>query len=459
MGQAPCLRRPLWPPATDNVPAGGQSGRRRLRACPTVAFSLLLAGCTARPPDFSQRTGVIELPAGTIELHRELTVAEGAHHLEIRGSASGTSLRAASDFVGRALIYAKGATDLRLTGFRIEGNRAALEKPIGLPTGDVPFARYYLNNGIVIESATHLSIRDVSFREVANYPLLVSASNGVRIDRVTIEDCGSLSPTGHNNASGGILLEEGTRDFEVRQATLRRVRGNGIWTHSFYHSPRNANGVIAENIVEEVARDAIQVGQPRTSRSTATAAAASDIRWNWWISRHGPCPWRSTPPGTWINPITRAITSKTSTESAWTSTASTMVKSAIIPASAASPRANIRGHSSVSCSITRCRFGIFRRGCQRQSDRRRGVTAAYTCSVFIKRSRTIASSTSTATNAPATAPGRTAITVPATPRCSIAASTWWRARRVRPARRITRSRITKFPASACANIASRLRPA
>ncbi len=245
---------------TDNVPAGGQSGRRRLRACPTVAFSLLLAGCTARPPDFSQRTGVIELPAGTIELHRELTVAEGAHHLEIRGSASGTSLRAASDFVGRALIYAKGATDLRLTGFRIEGNRAALEKPIGLPTGDVPFARYYLNNGIVIESATHLSIRDVSFREVANYPLLVSASNGVRIDRVTIEDCGSLSPTGHNNASGGILLEEGTRDFEVRQATLRRVRGNGIWTHSFYHSPRNANGVIAENIVEEVARDAIQVG-------------------------------------------------------------------------------------------------------------------------------------------------------------------------------------------------------
>jgi hypothetical protein len=95
---------------------------------------------------------------------------------------------------------------------------------------------------------------------VASYPVLVSASSGVRIDNVRIEDCGSLSPAGRNNASGGILLEEGTRDFEVRQCAIRRVRGNAIWTHSNYHSPRNANGIIQENVVEDVARDAIQVG-------------------------------------------------------------------------------------------------------------------------------------------------------------------------------------------------------
>jgi hypothetical protein len=226
---------------------------------------LALTAC-ARYPDFSRRTGVVELPAGTLILHRELTLPEGTHNLEIRGNPSGSTLRAAADFEGRAMIYSKGATDLRLTGFRIEGQRAALQKPIGLPPSDIPFARYYRNNGILVENATRLSIRNVSFSEVANYPVLVSASSGVRIDKVRIEDCGSLSPAGRNNASGGILLEEGTRDFEVRRSTIRRVRGNAIWTHSNYRSPRNAAGIVAQNAIEEVARDAIQVGHATNIR-------------------------------------------------------------------------------------------------------------------------------------------------------------------------------------------------
>jgi len=229
-----------------------------------LAF-LLLTNC-ARPPDFSRQTGVIELPAGTLVLHRELTLPENAHNLEIRGSPSGSTLRAAADFHGRALIYSKNATDLRLSAFRIDGNRAALEKPIGLPPSDVPFARYYRNNGILVEGATRIAIRDVSFTQVADYPLLVSASSAVRIEGVHIEDSGSLSPTGRNNASGGILLEEGTRDFEVRQCTIRRVWGNAIWTHSNYFSPRNAGGIIARNAIEEVARDAIQVGHATNIR-------------------------------------------------------------------------------------------------------------------------------------------------------------------------------------------------
>jgi hypothetical protein len=229
--------------------------------CGTLALPLIfLAACAPHPPDFSKRTGVIELPAGTLVLHHELVVAEGAHDLEIRGHPSGSTLQAAADFEGRALIYSKGATGLRLTGFRIDGNRAALAKPIGLPVTDTPFAQFYRNNGILIEGATRFSMRGVSFANVANYSVLVSASSGVRIESVRIEDSGSITPSGRNNASGGILLEEGTRDFEVRQCTLRRVRGNGIWTHSFSHSPRNANGIIQGNVMEEVARDAIQVG-------------------------------------------------------------------------------------------------------------------------------------------------------------------------------------------------------
>jgi hypothetical protein len=228
-----------------------------VRAVPALLF---FAACTSRMPDFSRRTGILELPAGTLVLHRELTLPEGAHDLEIRGNPSGSTLVAAADFQGRALIYSKGATNLRFTGFDIKGSRAALRKPIGLPVSDTAFARYYRNNGIVVENATRLSLRHVSFREVANYPLLVSASAGVRIENVHIEDCGSLSPAGRNNASGGILLEEGTRDFEVRQCVIRRVPGNGIWTHAYRYSPRNVSGTIEGNTVEEVARDAIQVG-------------------------------------------------------------------------------------------------------------------------------------------------------------------------------------------------------
>jgi len=229
-------------------------------------FALLLTACVTHAPDFSRRTGVIELPAGTLLLHRPLVVAEGARDLEIRGNPSGSTLAVAADFQGRALIVSKRATGLRLTGFRILGNRTSLQTRIGLPPSDVPFARYYSNNGILIEGATRLTIRNLSFTEVANYPVLVSASSGVRIEGVRIEDSGSLSQSGHNNASGGILLEEGTRDFEVRQCTIRRVRGNGIWTHSNYHSPRNAEGVIAGNTIEEVARDAIQVGHATSIR-------------------------------------------------------------------------------------------------------------------------------------------------------------------------------------------------
>jgi parallel beta-helix repeat protein len=228
------------------------------QACATIL--LLLTACGPHPPDFSKRTGIIDLPAGTLVLHRELIVPEGAHNLEIRGNPSGSTLEAAPDFQGRALIYAKGAIDLRLAGFRVEGNRAALRKPLGLPVADTPFARFYPDNGIVIENAARLSIRYVSFRGMANYPLIVGASSGVRIENVHIEDCGSLSTAGFNNASGGILLEEGTRDFEIRQCVIRRVPGNGIWTHAFRYSPRNANGIIEGNTIEDVARDAIQVG-------------------------------------------------------------------------------------------------------------------------------------------------------------------------------------------------------
>lgn len=233
-------------------------------------YSLLLTGCASRFPTI-RPTGIIDLPAGRLLLHRPLVIPDGAHDLEIRGHPAGSTLVAAPDFQGRALIVSKNAVRLTLAAFRIEGNRGASEPRIGIAPSDVPFARYYADNGILVEGARGVTVRNVSFAQVTNYPLLVSRSNGVRIEGLLIEDCGSRNKSGHNNASGGILLEEGTTDFDVRRCTLRRVRGNGIWTHSMYGSRRNANGIITGNRIEEAARDAIQVGHAthiRVERNT-----------------------------------------------------------------------------------------------------------------------------------------------------------------------------------------------
>jgi len=228
----------------------------------TLAGALLLASSTPQPP----ATGVLELPAGTLLLHQPLAIPDAAHDLEIHGNPAGSTLKAAPDFQGRALITARNSVHITLANLAIDGSRATFKARSGLPPSDTPFAAYYNNNGILLEGSRSVTIRGVSFTEVANYPVLVSHCSDVRIESVTVEDSGSLTDTGRNNGSGGILLEEGTTGFEICHSILRRVRGNAIWTHSNYRSPRNANGLITGNLIDEVARDAIQVGHATNVR-------------------------------------------------------------------------------------------------------------------------------------------------------------------------------------------------
>ena len=222
-------------------------------------------GCGgARPPDLQRSlnrvSGLVQLPPGVIDVSSELVVPEGAHDLEIRGAPSGTVLRAALDFKGRAVLCVKSAARIRFTNFTIDGGRAVLEKPAGLPPSDVPFSKFYSDNGLLAEDVDQLTISRVQFRNVVNFPILVAHSTGVVVEQVRIEDSGSTNTKGRNNASGGILLEEGVAGFRVRNCTLRNVRGNGVWTHSLYTSPRSRDGLIANNRFDTIGRDAIQVG-------------------------------------------------------------------------------------------------------------------------------------------------------------------------------------------------------
>ncbi|MEO8025489.1 MAG: right-handed parallel beta-helix repeat-containing protein [Bryobacteraceae bacterium] len=207
----------------------------------------------------SDHSHVITLPAGVVEIAEELVIPLGAQDVEIVGG-GGTILRMAPHFRGRAAIVASKAQRLKLRGFTIEGNRAANPQPLELAPPENAFRTIYRDNGILLDEVEGAEIFDVVVREVSNFAVLVSRSSKVRIDRVAVQDSGSLNAKGRNNGSGGMLLEEGTSDFSVTHCDFLRVRGNALWTHTLFTSPPNRRGVFAENHVDTVARDAFQVG-------------------------------------------------------------------------------------------------------------------------------------------------------------------------------------------------------
>ncbi|MGO9258698.1 MAG: right-handed parallel beta-helix repeat-containing protein [Bryobacteraceae bacterium] len=205
------------------------------------------------------RLRVIELPTGVVEIHAELLVEGPAL---VQGAATGTVLRAAADFHGRALVVVRGG-EVALSGFSIDGNRAAIETRAvraGLPPSDRTFAQFTAANGILAEDCGHLTVEGLRIGNVAGFAVLVSRSRDVSIDGLEVSDSGSLNPQGRNNTTGGILLEEGTAGFRVTHCRFRNILGNGVWTHSLYTSPRNADGLIAWNSFLTIGRDALQVG-------------------------------------------------------------------------------------------------------------------------------------------------------------------------------------------------------
>lgn len=254
-----------------------------------IAFLLFLG---MDPQGALQKTtGVVELPPGVWELSRELRLFSESKRLTIRGSPKGTLLRAKADFEGKALLRISGGGDITIENIEMDGNRQALARPVGLPDYGTPFFEHYSRNGIAVERVDGLTIRDVHIREVADYPILVRRCTRVTIERVEIRDSGGVDSKGFNNASGGILLEDGTRDFTVRDSKLVNILGNGIWTHSRADAPVNRQGRIEHNWIQRVGRDAIQVGQ------------ASDVRVSENSGREIGYPAAMVDAGSWAVPV------------------------------------------------------------------------------------------------------------------------------------------------------------
>ncbi len=211
-------------------------------------------------------TGRVVLPAGVVEVAEELQIPAGAHELTISGHPNGTTLRFTPSFHGRGAVVCERGVHITITGLAVDGARANFSTPVGLPPSDVRFADFYKRSGIWADRVQGLTISQVSFVNMPAFSVLVSRSQQVRIGNVLVKDSGGRDGRSRNNTSGGVLLEEGTSDFEVSDSVFEDVLGNGVWTHSNYGSPRNARGLIAGNRFHRIARDAIQVGHATSVR-------------------------------------------------------------------------------------------------------------------------------------------------------------------------------------------------
>ena len=169
-------------------------------------------------------------------------------------------MKAADNFKGRAVLVLENVERIHLHDFAIDGNRGKLAKPLEMAPPENAFRVWYPDNGVLADHVDGLEAVKLTFANVVNFPILVSQSSKVRIAGVTIEDSGSKNANGRNNLSGGILLEEGTSDFEVRDSTFHGILGNALWTHSNFRAPRQQDGVFARNKFDTIGRDALQLG-------------------------------------------------------------------------------------------------------------------------------------------------------------------------------------------------------
>lgn len=219
-----------------------------------LLLSALLLAQLAQPA-----SGVWVLPAGVVDIDAPIVLKPTKQELQIVGNPKGTTLRMSDSFRGRAVFLASAVNHLRFRAFTILGNRqAAISK--GLPDWETTFANFTDRNGLLVEFAEDITIEDVQFREIPGFAILASRTQRLRINAVTVTGSGSRNAKGRNNATGGILIEEGSSDFDVSGCTLRNILGNGIWTHSLFTSKRNHDGVIRNNRISYVGRDALQAG-------------------------------------------------------------------------------------------------------------------------------------------------------------------------------------------------------
>jgi hypothetical protein len=202
------------------------------------------------------KTGSVTLPAGEIALSREIMLPPDAHDLDIRGA--NTTLKASDNFRGRALLVISAGRNIKIHDLTLDGNREAVGRMLSLPSGSVSYSRALPGNGIVAEGVMGLEIFNLKANRIGTFAVLVNAGHNVRLHDIDISDSGGFNPQRRNNATGGIALENGTADFEIRHCRFGGLRGTGI---TLIAAER---GRIADNEFAVIARDGIHAAESKT---------------------------------------------------------------------------------------------------------------------------------------------------------------------------------------------------
>jgi hypothetical protein len=158
------------------------------------------------------------------------------------------------------VFVAENARRIKFRDFSIDGDRPTFDQPREMAPPENAFRIFYSNNGILLDQVEGVEISQVRFSAIPCFAVVASRSSGIRITGVLVEDSGTRNAKGRNNTTGGIVIEEGSSDFEVTDSRFRRIRGNALWTHSLYTSPALHDGLFSANRFDEIGRDALQVG-------------------------------------------------------------------------------------------------------------------------------------------------------------------------------------------------------
>jgi hypothetical protein len=173
-----------------------------------------------------------------------------AHDLDVRGS--GTTLKASENFRGRALLVVPAGRNIRVHDLSLDGDRDATGRMVQLPPQGTQYSRFLAGNGIVVEGVMGIEIFSVKATRMPAFAVLVNASHNVKLHEIEVSDSGGLNLQRRNNGTGGLALEEGSSDFEIRHCRFGGIRGTAVTLRNTQH------GVVGGNEFAMIARDAIR---------------------------------------------------------------------------------------------------------------------------------------------------------------------------------------------------------
>src|SRR5262245_54016610 len=147
---------------------------RKSGAGALVLAVAVLIGSSCSSPESSLQSqlargsGVVKLPDGVTMLSRELKVPANSAGVDIVGGRDSVR-RAEPGFDGRGLVVVQNSSRVKMRNFKLEGNRADVERPVDIPPASSSFLSHFQGNGILIDDSKDIEISNVSMREIAGF--------------------------------------------------------------------------------------------------------------------------------------------------------------------------------------------------------------------------------------------------------------------------------------------------